>query len=54
VQPVGRGTRLTYVSDLRLKGPMRLLSKAISPQLRRRAERDLASLRDLVEADRGA
>jgi len=22
LEPVGRGTRLTYVSDLRLKGPM--------------------------------
>ena len=54
LEPVGRGTRLSYVSDVRLKGPMRLLSKAISPQLRARAERDLASLRDLVEADRGA
>ena len=54
LEPVGRGTRLTYVSNLQLKGPMRLLSKAISPQLRARAERDLASLRDLVEADRGA
>jgi len=54
LEPVGRGTRLTYVSDVRLKGPMRLLSRAISPQLRARAERDLASLRDLVEADRGA
>ncbi len=54
LEPVGRGTRLTYVSDLRLKSLMRLLSKAISPQLRARAERDLASLRDLFEADRGA
>lgn len=54
LEPVGRGTRLTYVSDVRLRGLMRLLSKAISPQLRARAERDLASLRDLVEADRGA
>jgi uncharacterized protein YndB with AHSA1/START domain len=54
LQPVGTGTRLTYVSDTRLRGPMRLLSRAISPQLRARAERDLACLRDLVEAGRGA
>lgn len=54
LEPVGRGTRLTYVSGLRVKGLMRLLSKAISPQLRARAVRDLASLRDQVEADRGA
>jgi uncharacterized protein YndB with AHSA1/START domain len=54
LEPVGSGSRLTYVSDVRLKGPMRLLSRAISPQLRARAERDLASLRDLVEAHRGA
>ena len=54
LEPVASGTRLTYVSDVRLKGPMRLLSRAISPQLRARAERDLASLRHLVEADRGA
>jgi len=31
-----------------------MLPMAISPQLRARAERDLASLRDLVEAGRGA
>jgi len=54
LEPVGSGSRLTYVSDVRLKRPMRLLSRAISPQLRTRAERDLASLRDLVEAHRGA
>jgi uncharacterized protein YndB with AHSA1/START domain len=54
LEPVGSGIRLTYMSDLRLKGPMRLLSIAISPSLRARAKRDLASLRDLVEADRGA
>jgi uncharacterized protein YndB with AHSA1/START domain len=53
LEPVGSGTRLTYVSDMRLKGPMRLLSRVISPQLRARAERDMASLRDLVEADHG-
>ncbi len=52
LEPVASGTRLTYVSDVRLKGPMRLLSRAISPQLRARAERDLASLRGLVDADR--
>jgi len=54
LEPVGRRTRLTYVSNLQLKGPMRLLSKVISPQLRARAVRDLASLRDLVEANGGA
>lgn len=54
LEPVGSGIRLTYVSDLRLRGPMRLLTRAIAPQLRARAERDLASLRGLVEADRRA
>ena len=53
LEPVAGGIRLTYVSDMRLKGPMRLLSRAIAPRLRARAERDLAALRDLVEADRG-
>jgi uncharacterized protein YndB with AHSA1/START domain len=52
LEPVGTGTRLTYVSDVRLKGPMRLLSLVIAPQLRARAQRDLAALRDVVEADR--
>lgn len=51
LEPVGNGSRLTYVSDLRLKGPMRLLSMVIAPQLRARAERDLASLRERVEAE---
>lgn len=54
LEPVASGTRLTYVSDVRLKGPGRLLSKLIAPQLRARAERDLAKLRTQVEADRGA
>ena len=53
LEPVESGIRLTYASEMRLKGPMRLLSWAIAPQLRARAERDLASLRQLVEADRG-
>lgn len=53
LEPLDSATRVTYVSDLRLKGPMRLLSRMIAPQLRARAERDLASLRERVEADRG-
>lgn len=54
LEPVGSGSRLAYVSDLRLKGPMRLLSVAISPQLRARARRDLATLREQVEAARAS
>jgi uncharacterized protein YndB with AHSA1/START domain len=53
LEPVGSGSRLTYVSDTRLKGPMRLLSLAIASQLRARAKRDLTTLRDRVEAERG-
>ena len=50
LEPVKGGSRLAYVSDMRLKGPMRLMSIAIRPSLRARAERDLARLREQVEA----
>ena len=53
LEPAGTGTRLTHESDVRLKGPMRVLSMVIAPQLRARAERDLAALRKRVETDRG-
>jgi uncharacterized protein YndB with AHSA1/START domain len=51
LESVGPGTRLTYVSEARLKGPMRLLTKVIARQLRARAERDFGSLRDRVESE---
>lgn len=50
LEPVNSGIRLTYTSETRLKGPYRLLSLIVARQLRERAERDLAALRNAVEA----
>lgn len=50
LEPVDGGTRLTYVSDIRLQGFARLFAFVVAPQLRNRAEKDLARLRDEVEA----
>ena len=52
LEPTGNGVRLTYTSDMRLKGMMRLLSLVIAPQLRARAERDFGTLRTVIEAER--
>lgn len=53
LEPVAGGTRLTYLSDVRLTGAARLLSLVIAPQLRARARRDLAKLQAEVEAGHG-
>jgi uncharacterized protein YndB with AHSA1/START domain len=45
------GTELTYRSDMRLRGLTRLLTPLITPQLRARADKDLATLKREVEAD---
>ena len=45
-------TELTYRSDMRMRGFTRLLTPLITPQLRARAEKDLATLKREVEADR--
>ena len=47
--PQGGVTRLEYRSDTRLSGMTRLLTPFVAPQLRARAERDLARLKDEVE-----
>ena len=44
-------TALTYRSDMRLRGFTRLLTPLIAPQLRARAEKDLATLKREVETD---
>ena len=48
------GTELTYRSDMRLRGLMRLLTPLITPRIRARADNDLATLKREVEADAGA
>ena len=45
------GTELTYRSDMRLRGLMRLLTPLITPRIRARADNDLATLKREVEAD---
>ena len=44
-------TELTYRSDMRLRGLMRLLAPLINSRIRARAEGDLATLKREVEAD---
>ena len=46
----GGVTELTYRSDMRMRGLTRLLTPLITPQLRARAEKDLATLKREVEA----
>ena len=47
----GPATELTYRSDMRMRGLTRLLTPLITPQLRARAEKDLATLKREVEAE---
>jgi uncharacterized protein YndB with AHSA1/START domain len=47
----GDATELTYRSDMRMRGLTRLLTPLITPQLRARAKKDLATLKREVEAD---
>lgn len=46
----GGATELTYRSDMRLRGPMRLLGPLITSRIRARADNDLATLKREVEA----
>ena len=45
------GTELTYRSDMRLRGLVRLLTPLVTPRIRARADNDLATLKREVEAD---
>ena len=47
-------TELTYRSDMRMRGLIRLLGPLITRQIRARAEKDLATLKRVVEAETGA
>ncbi len=44
-------TELTYRSEMRMRGLMRLLTPLITPRIRARAANDLATLKREVEAD---
>ena len=44
-------TELTYRSDMRMRGLTRLLTPLITPQIRARAVKDLATLKREVEAE---
>ena len=47
-------TELVYRSDMRFRGLMRLLTPLITPRIRARADKDLATLKREVEADTGS
>ncbi len=47
-------TELIYRSDMRMRGLARLLGPLITRQIRARAEKDLATLKQVVEADTDA
>jgi carbon monoxide dehydrogenase subunit G len=47
--PADQGTRLVYTSDVHLGGLMRLMAPIVTRQLRARAERDLATLKRVIE-----
>jgi len=51
-EPAGRGTRIVYVADIRLKGIARVAEPLLAPTMNRMADDALAGLKSVLDRPR--